>query len=71
MPALLGKPSSDHSTTLSSVLQINYLSFNPFNEWVLATASSDSTVALFDLRKLTAPLHVLSKHEYASLIVSI
>uniref|UniRef100_A0A1J3D9S1 WD-40 repeat-containing protein MSI3 n=2 Tax=Noccaea caerulescens TaxID=107243 RepID=A0A1J3D9S1_NOCCA len=43
--------------------EINYLSFNPFNEWVLATASSDSTVALFDLRKLTAPLHVLSRHE--------
>ncbi|XP_010526893.1 PREDICTED: WD-40 repeat-containing protein MSI3 [Tarenaya hassleriana] len=43
--------------------EVNYLSFNPFNEWVLATASSDSTVALFDLRKLNAPLHVLSSHE--------
>ncbi|GLT86079.1 hypothetical protein SLE2022_042420 [Rubroshorea leprosula] len=42
--------------------EINYLSFNPYNEWVLATASSDSTVALFDTRKLTAPLHVLSSH---------
>ncbi|KAL1212311.1 WD-40 repeat-containing protein MSI2 [Cardamine amara subsp. amara] len=43
--------------------EVNYLSFNSFNEWLLATASSDSTVALFDLRKLNAPLHVLSSHE--------
>ncbi|MBA0675639.1 hypothetical protein Goshw_029346 [Gossypium schwendimanii] len=42
--------------------EINYLSFNPYNEWVLATASSDSTVGLFDVRKLTVPLHVLSSH---------
>lgn len=42
--------------------EVNYLSFNPFNEWVLATASSDSTVGLFDLRKLTSPLHVLGSH---------
>ncbi|PWA40178.1 transducin family protein / WD-40 repeat family protein [Artemisia annua] len=42
--------------------EVNYLSFNPYNEWVLATASSDTTVGLFDMRKLTAPLHVLSSH---------
>ncbi|KAM7256781.1 hypothetical protein ACFE04_012522 [Oxalis oulophora] len=42
--------------------EINYLSFNPFNEWILATASSDNTVALFDTRNLTEPLHVLSGH---------
>ncbi|CAI9280276.1 unnamed protein product [Lactuca saligna] len=42
--------------------EVNYLSFNPFNEWVLATASSDTTVGLFDMRKLTSPLHVLSSH---------
>ncbi|CAI0445351.1 unnamed protein product [Linum tenue] len=42
--------------------EINYLSFNPFNEWILATASSDSTVGLFDLRKMEVPLHVLSGH---------
>lgn len=40
--------------------EVNYLSFNPYNEWVLATASSDTTVGLFDMRKLTSPLHVLS-----------
>ncbi|KVH96528.1 G-protein beta WD-40 repeat-containing protein [Cynara cardunculus var. scolymus] len=42
--------------------EVNYLSFNPHNEWVLATASSDTTVGLFDMRKLTSPLHVLSSH---------
>ncbi|KAH6787958.1 Transducin family protein / WD-40 repeat family protein [Perilla frutescens var. hirtella] len=43
--------------------EVNYLSFNPFNEWVLATASSDSTVGLFDMRNLSSPLHALSSHE--------
>ncbi|CAN1192500.1 WD-40 repeat-containing protein MSI3, partial [Linum perenne] len=42
--------------------EINYLSFNPFNENILATASSDSTIGLFDLRKMEIPLHVLSGH---------
>lgn len=45
--------------------QVNYLSFNPYNEWILATASSDTTIGLFDMRKLTVPLHVLSSHTYA------
>ncbi|KAL7156423.1 hypothetical protein ABFS83_02G008000 [Erythranthe nasuta] len=40
--------------------EVNYLSFNPFNEWILATASSDSTVGLFDMRNLSSPLHTLS-----------
>ncbi|KAL8556454.1 hypothetical protein ACS0TY_004050 [Phlomoides rotata] len=42
--------------------EVNYLSFNPFNEWILATASSDTTVGLFDMRKLSSPLHALSSH---------
>ncbi|KAE9448607.1 hypothetical protein C3L33_19503, partial [Rhododendron williamsianum] len=42
--------------------EVNYISFNPYNEWVLATASSDTTVGLFDIRKLASPLHVLSSH---------
>ncbi|KAL2459979.1 WD-40 repeat-containing protein MSI2 [Abeliophyllum distichum] len=42
--------------------EVNYLSFNPFNEWVLATASSDTTIGLFDLRNLSSPLHALSSH---------
>lgn len=54
------------SNEIYNNFQVNYLSFNPFNEWVLATASSDTTVGLFDMRKLTSPLHVLSSHTYAS-----
>ncbi|XP_059314404.1 WD-40 repeat-containing protein MSI2-like [Lycium ferocissimum] len=42
--------------------EVNYLSFNSYNEWVLATASSDSTVGLFDMRKLSTPLHVFGSH---------
>uniref|UniRef100_A0A2N9IRH2 Histone-binding protein RBBP4-like N-terminal domain-containing protein n=1 Tax=Fagus sylvatica TaxID=28930 RepID=A0A2N9IRH2_FAGSY len=42
--------------------EVNYLSFNPYNEWILATASSDTTIGLFDTRKLSVPLHVLSSH---------
>ncbi|KAH9611324.1 hypothetical protein KSS87_021737 [Heliosperma pusillum] len=42
--------------------EVNYLAFNTFNEWTLATASSDTSIGLFDLRKLAAPLHFLSSH---------
>lgn len=42
--------------------EVNNLSFNPFNEWIVATASSDTTVGLFDLRKLSSPLHAFSSH---------
>ncbi|CAO2813738.1 unnamed protein product [Amaranthus hypochondriacus] len=42
--------------------EVNYLSFNSFNEWVVATASSDTTVGLFDTRKLDTPLHILGNH---------
>lgn len=51
-------------THLFSWFQVNFLSFNPYNEWILATASSDTTVGLFDMRKLNSPLHVLSSHTY-------
>ncbi|URE23735.1 Histone-binding protein RBBP4 or subunit C of CAF1 complex [Musa troglodytarum] len=42
--------------------EVNSLSFNPFNEWILATASADTTIKLFDLRKLTTSLHTFSSH---------
>lgn len=42
--------------------EVNFLSFNSFNEWIVATASSDTTIGLFDIRKLTSPLHFLSSH---------
>lgn len=43
-------------------LQVNCLAFNPVNEWVVATGSADKTVALFDIRKLTARLHTFVNH---------
>ncbi|XP_072976359.1 histone-binding protein MSI1-like [Typha angustifolia] len=42
--------------------EVNSLSFSPFNEWLLVTASADTTVNLFDLRKLTTSLHTFSSH---------
>ncbi|XP_057456540.1 WD-40 repeat-containing protein MSI2-like [Lotus japonicus] len=42
--------------------EVNFLSFSPYNEWILATASSDTTIGLFDTRKLMEPVHVLSSH---------
>ncbi|KAI3675905.1 hypothetical protein L1987_85501 [Smallanthus sonchifolius] len=42
--------------------EINCLSFNPLNEWLVATGSTDKTVKIFDLRKFTTPLHTFNHH---------
>lgn len=42
--------------------EVNCLSFNPFSEFLLATGSSDGTVALWDLRNLKNKLHSLESH---------
>nr|CAD1830536.1 unnamed protein product [Ananas comosus var. bracteatus] len=42
--------------------EVNSISFSPFNEWILATASADTTIKLFDLRKLATSLHTFSSH---------
>lgn len=41
---------------------INCVSFNPFNEWVVATGSTDNTMKLFDLRKFTSARHTFNFH---------
>lgn len=41
---------------------INCLAFNPFNEFLLATGSSDTTVALWDMRNMAKPMHLLERH---------
>jgi len=41
---------------------VNSLSFNPSAEFVLVTASSDKTVALWDLRNLKLKLHSFEGH---------
>ncbi|OIT32891.1 PREDICTED: WD-40 repeat-containing protein MSI2-like [Nicotiana attenuata] len=52
---------SQHSVVVHEKA-VNCLSFNSYNEWILATASSDSTVGLFDMRNLSTPLHVFGSH---------
>lgn len=49
--------------------EVNSLSFNHSNEWILATGSADSTVNLFDLRKPKTSLHTFSSHTGAVLQV--
>lgn len=41
---------------------INCLSFNPENEYILATGSVDKTVNLFDMRLLDKKLHTFEGH---------
>jgi histone-binding protein RBBP4 len=42
--------------------EINCIAFNPYSEFVLATGSTDKTVALWDMRNLTVKLHSFENH---------
>jgi histone-binding protein RBBP4 len=56
----------DQSTASNSVTAhldaVNCLAFNPASSYILATGSTDGTVALWDLRKLKLKLHSLVGH---------
>lgn len=41
---------------------VNALAFNPASEYVLATASADRTIGIWDLRNLGVKLHSLEGH---------
>ena len=41
---------------------INCISFNPYSEFLLATGSSDTTVALWDIRNLKSKIHSFEGH---------
>lgn len=41
---------------------INALAFNKASEFVVATASADKTIGIWDLRNLTNTVHVLEGH---------
>lgn len=41
---------------------INDVSFNPFNQYLLATASADKTAAIWDLRRMDCSIHSLVGH---------
>ncbi|KAM7260397.1 hypothetical protein ACFE04_016138 [Oxalis oulophora] len=43
--------------------EVNCLAFNPFNEWIVATGSTDKTVKLFDLRMFKESLHTFDCHK--------
>ncbi|KAL5977376.1 Chromatin assembly complex, subunit 3 [Asimina triloba] len=43
--------------------EVNCLAFNPFNEWVVATGSTDKTVKLFDIRKIDTALYTFDAHK--------
>ncbi len=43
--------------------EINCLSFNPNNEFLLATGGADRVVALWDMRNMTKPLHRFEGHK--------
>lgn len=53
------------SASSSKYTAINDISFNPFNEYILATASSDKTAALWDLRRMDQSIHSLVGHSAA------
>eukprot|EP00053_Salpingoeca_punica_P007050 m.65234 g.65234 ORF g.65234 m.65234 type:complete len:430 (+) comp13976_c0_seq2:116-1405(+) len=42
--------------------EVNCLSFNPYSEFILATGSADTTVALWDMRNLKVKLHSFEGH---------
>ncbi|KAG7673382.1 hypothetical protein KSW81_006595 [Nannochloris sp. 'desiccata'] len=57
-----------HESIFGSVVEahaaeVNCLSFNPFNEFVVATGSADKTVALWDIRNLSKKLHLFDCHQ--------
>jgi histone-binding protein RBBP4 len=49
-------------TTAAHDEPVNCLAFNPVNQYVVATGSSDSTVGLWDLRNLKTKIHTLEGH---------
>jgi len=46
----------------ASSAEVNCLSFNTFNEFILVTGSADKTVALWDMRNLKQKLHSFEGH---------
>lgn len=43
--------------------EVNAVAFSPASEYIIATASSDKTVGLWDLRNLSVHLHSLEAHK--------
>ena len=43
--------------------EINSINFNPFNEYLFLTGSSDGTIGLWDMRNLSKKLKSLKRHD--------
>lgn len=56
------KPDSPKQRVLAHDGEVNAVSFSPANEFLLATASGDKTVALWDMRNTKSKLHSLEAH---------
>ena len=54
-----GKPRGDYCGHTG---EVNCLSFNPYQEFLLVTGSSDRTVALWDMRNMSTKLHSFVSH---------
>ncbi|CAJ0918730.1 unnamed protein product, partial [Mesorhabditis belari] len=52
-----------HTVDTNTAGGVDYLSFNPYSEFILATGSADKTVALWDLRNLKLKLHSFESHK--------
>ena len=59
------KPADDaiHLQVEAHDAEVNCISFNPFNQHIVATGSADKTVALWDVRNLSKKLHVFDSHQ--------
>lgn len=56
-----GDPTQEVSAAHDS--DVNCVSFNPFNEYLLATGGSDHVIGLWDLRNMKQKLHTFEGHQ--------
>lgn len=57
------RQSQPTSSVEAHVQEVNSVEFNPFNEYLLLTASNDKTCALWDLRNLSKKIHNFKHHK--------
>ena len=62
LPTPLAPPAGAIKAAVAHSREVYGLAFNPYSPHLLATCSSDTTVALRDWRNLAEPLHVMEAH---------
>ena len=58
----VGEPGKASYRVTAHADAVNCIAFNPASDFVIATASADKTVALWDLRNIKMKLHSLMGH---------